>query len=362
MKKTFLLLALLATAIGAMAQTDFRHITFEEAKAAAKAENKMIFVDFYTQWCGPCKMLAKKVFPTQEVGDFLNAGYVCLKLDAENEGRELAQAIKVDAYPTLAVFNANGDMIGSFAGYKEGVNFINSVKEISDPNLKPEVVEQKYLAGDRTPSVVQAYAGNKYEEDRNWEQRKAKVEPIISEYFESLSDADRLSPDNVFIFTSYTFDFESPRAQFLIKNRDKFDPAVKEGVESAISQVMLSKAIDYFSENNLADSANYANFKAFEKCLKDTGQYDKYGVYLLFAENRRTSGDDQYLDFCDKNFSSLDDTGVYYLVTQLPQLVTSDTKEQKAKISKLIRKHLVEMQASNIYSSGMTLYRLEADE
>ena len=357
-----MLLILMVIAIGANAQTEFRHISFEEAKAAAKAENKMIFVDFYTQWCGPCKMLAKKVFPTQEVGDFLNAGYISLKLDAENEGMELAKSIKVEAYPTLAVFDANGKLIGSFTGYREPEELIIAVKEVSDPNMKPEVVKQKYSEGDRSPSIVNAYAHQEYEKGRNWEQCKANVEPIISEYFENLSDTDRLNPDNGFIFTSYTFDYDSPRSQFMIANRNNFDKSISENIEKAIGQVFMMKAIDYFTTNTLRDAGEYDKFKSFKKHLIDNNLEKDYGNYLAFAEKRRTSSDDEYLEYCDKNFDKLDDTAVYYLVTELPQLVPSESKEQKDKISKTIRKHLADMAASNIYSSGMVLYKLERDE
>lgn len=50
-----------------------------------------MFVDFYTDWCGPCKVMARDVFPQKQVGDFFNAKFVCLKLNAEKEGRELAK-------------------------------------------------------------------------------------------------------------------------------------------------------------------------------------------------------------------------------------------------------------------------------
>ena len=36
--------------------------TWQEVLEQAKKENKLIFMDCYTSWCGPCKMLAKEVF------------------------------------------------------------------------------------------------------------------------------------------------------------------------------------------------------------------------------------------------------------------------------------------------------------
>ena len=51
----------------AMAQTDFRHISYAEGLEAAKAEGKTLFIDFYTEWCGPCKRMARDVFPQKDV-------------------------------------------------------------------------------------------------------------------------------------------------------------------------------------------------------------------------------------------------------------------------------------------------------
>ena len=74
----------------AHAQTNFRSISFDEALKVAANENKLVFIDFYTDWCGPCKKMAREVFPQKEVGDFMNAKFVNLKLNAEKEGQELA--------------------------------------------------------------------------------------------------------------------------------------------------------------------------------------------------------------------------------------------------------------------------------
>ena len=54
-------------------------VTFADACAKAKAEGKMIFIDCYTSWCGPCKRMAREIFPQKVVGDFFNKTFVCLK-------------------------------------------------------------------------------------------------------------------------------------------------------------------------------------------------------------------------------------------------------------------------------------------
>ena len=61
----------------------FEELTFQEALAKAKQNNKLLFVDCYTSWCGPCKMLAREVFTNNEVADYFNAHFISLKVDCE---------------------------------------------------------------------------------------------------------------------------------------------------------------------------------------------------------------------------------------------------------------------------------------
>ena len=57
--------------------------TLEQASAKAKAENKLIFLDCFTQWCGPCKKMSREVFPQEKVGAAMNPKFVSLKIDME---------------------------------------------------------------------------------------------------------------------------------------------------------------------------------------------------------------------------------------------------------------------------------------
>ena len=96
---------------------EFRDMPLEKALETAAKEKKMVFIDFYTTWCGPCKTLSNEVFPQKEVGDFFNVRFVSLKCDAEKgDGPALARKYGVRAYPTLAFLNADGTLAYSFAG------------------------------------------------------------------------------------------------------------------------------------------------------------------------------------------------------------------------------------------------------
>ena len=64
MKTIYLLITCLLIQWGVFAQegVNFRDLTFNEALAQAKAEKKMVFMDCYTSWCGPCKNMTNNVF------------------------------------------------------------------------------------------------------------------------------------------------------------------------------------------------------------------------------------------------------------------------------------------------------------
>lgn len=67
----------------------FEDITFNEALKKAKEQGKLIFMDCYTTWCGPCKMMSNQVFKQKQVGDFFNQNFVNLKVDMKRVKDEI---------------------------------------------------------------------------------------------------------------------------------------------------------------------------------------------------------------------------------------------------------------------------------
>ena len=90
----------------------FHNGSFESAKAKASEEGKLFFVEFYADWCTPCKWMDKTTFRDQDVVNMMNSNYVALKLDIETEeGSDLKNQYSVRMLPTIIIFNANGEMI-----------------------------------------------------------------------------------------------------------------------------------------------------------------------------------------------------------------------------------------------------------
>lgn len=78
------------TVFGATGQgINFFRGSFEEALKKAQQENKQIFVDVYTSWCGPCKMMAKEVFTRSDVGSFQYSFCIFTVGCGEGKGKRL---------------------------------------------------------------------------------------------------------------------------------------------------------------------------------------------------------------------------------------------------------------------------------
>jgi thiol-disulfide isomerase/thioredoxin len=88
---------------------------FGEAEAQARAEGKPLFVDFETEWCGPCHVMDEWVFTADAVIDASTA-YVSVKVDGD-EQPDLAERFSVEGYPTMLVINPAGVVLRRAAGY-----------------------------------------------------------------------------------------------------------------------------------------------------------------------------------------------------------------------------------------------------
>ncbi|MCB1041465.1 MAG: thioredoxin family protein [Acidobacteria bacterium] len=105
--------------------------SIEDAFAKAKKENKLLVVDVYTTWCGPCKLLDKTTWQDQRVQELLGTQVIGLKVDAEKgEGVAFARKYKITGYPNLIILNANGELVSRQVGYMPPQQFLEWVRQV----------------------------------------------------------------------------------------------------------------------------------------------------------------------------------------------------------------------------------------
>jgi thiol:disulfide interchange protein len=104
--------------------------SYEAAKAAATKSNKLLFIDFYATWCGPCQMLDRTVFPKQEVVDAL-ADWVKVKVDVDRQ-RQVAAEFRVYVMPTLVALSPQGKPIDRVTGYMDASQFVGWIRKVEN--------------------------------------------------------------------------------------------------------------------------------------------------------------------------------------------------------------------------------------
>lgn len=192
--------------------------TFAEALQMAKASNKLLFVDCYTSWCGPCKMMATKVFTQKKVGDYFNKEFICIKVDMEKgEGPDLHKRFTVRAYPTFLFIDGDGNEVNRIVGGSDADKFLKTVQDgVGAKSMK--TMTARYEAGERSMEFLidyldvleKAYASDKCNQIAQ-ELLEGKTEQLLTN--EALYNA----------FISYTTSPLTPAFQYVVEHKAEFE-------------------------------------------------------------------------------------------------------------------------------------------
>ncbi len=140
---------------------EFKEGSWSEILNEAKKQNKLIFIDIYTTWCGPCKMMSAKVFTVNIIGEKFNESFVNFKIDAEKgEGIELTKKYAIAAYPTYLFVNGNGDLVYRAMGAMPAEKFIVEADKalLAGKTFKSsDELEKEFKAGKRDPEFLYEY-------------------------------------------------------------------------------------------------------------------------------------------------------------------------------------------------------------
>lgn len=227
---------------GLMAQN--RSIVFEKpsltaAFEKARQENKLIFVDCATEWCGPCKQMAAYVFTQDSVADFFNAHFVNVQLDMEKgEGIQATKDYNVGAFPTFMLLNSDKQLVYRFVGGMASDSFLAKVRRGMDPANEVATVNGLYDNGNRSKPTLRAYVKIKIEGMETKEGIRA-----ADTLFDILTPAEKLQPENWFLFgenrySMYISDIHSRTFMYLADHwRDFAKVQGKQVVDAKLSNM-----------------------------------------------------------------------------------------------------------------------------
>jgi thioredoxin-related protein len=121
--------------------TNLHHL-FEDAQR----QRKLIMVEGYTNWCGWCKVLDKKVFSDIALGQTINEHFISTKFEMEKDslGMLLAQKYGINAFPTILLLNSEGMLIETISGYSPVDQYLKKINKIIDQYQQNRNVKKGY--------------------------------------------------------------------------------------------------------------------------------------------------------------------------------------------------------------------------
>ncbi|MFK7809147.1 MAG: thioredoxin family protein [Saprospiraceae bacterium] len=253
---TFVSLLLLTTSIFAQAGEkgmQFHKGTWKAALKKAADEDKLIFMDAYTTWCGPCKKMSREIFPMQEVADYYNAHFINVKMDMEKgEGVGLSVDHNVMVYPTLLFIDSEGTVVHRSAGYHTAEQFLELGLKANDPSSRLSALDNSYKDGNREPEFLKKYAMAKFEVMDGSHGRLAE------EYL--ATQDDWTTEDNMDMIFGFVTDTDSKLFDHIVDNKASFYE--RYGEQQVMQRV---QALIYNSVQDNADNSSLEQVDALYK-------------------------------------------------------------------------------------------------
>ncbi|KPE49172.1 thioredoxin family protein [Chryseobacterium indologenes] len=273
----------------------FQELPFKDIIAKAKKEKKLVFIDAYAAWCGPCKMMEKNVFTQKSVGDYYNANFINARFDMEKgEGREIAAKFGVRSYPTYLFLNGEGELVSQNSGYMEEGLFLTMAQDINSPSNKKGSLKERFAKGEKDPSFLinimklnssSDYNFAKQASERYFENKKATEEITKEEigfllfFLKSTEDSNyktfssrkadivKFLPED----TYKEFDSQLKLSKILAQSIDDKNKKINEEFFMKSAEPLVGKelALSKLNQTKLSYYEQHANYPEFEKAALD---------------------------------------------------------------------------------------------
>lgn len=344
--KCFLLICLVCFAGIAGAQNreiKFEELGFKEAIAKAKAENKLLFFDAYTSWCGPCKQMAKDVFTRDEVADFFNASFVNIKMDMEKgEGPEIVEKYGIAVYPTFLLVNGDGQEVFRTVGASDVPTFLAKIKSGMKPENSIAFLDEQYKKGERSYEFIEKYLNLLHKA-----YLIGREKAVVESYFKDMSVKEICSEKNWVLFDKYVKTIGIAPMQRMVKQASAFKSALgKEKAETKLCDVYQSALFNFLLRSEEITDEQYKSYGQDIKRMKlpedKKGMLETFCRLAYFKAHRMYA---DYLKICEEDNQYLSEMQKENLVVTLTFFADAEP-EMKSRALQILYKQVQKARSS----------------
>ena len=259
MKKSlvFILFAILGIASVSAQGIRFENesTALEELLQKAKKEGKIVFVDCYTSWCGPCKWMVKNIFPNDTVGNFYNQ-FICVQIDMEKgKGPEIAKRYNVQCYPTYIFLNGDGKLLHRASSAYPSQEFIEIGEEAINPEKQYSFFKDKYDSGDISRKEFISLM-------KLSQNSCLSIDSLIEKYFKKFQSDTEYASLDWSVIRDFGLDINSPTFKFFISNKEVFYSVYTEDSVNEVINTLYQKGIHKCIFNRKVDTLGYQKIRS----------------------------------------------------------------------------------------------------
>jgi thioredoxin-related protein len=278
-------------------------LSWEQLLQKAKNENKCIFLDCFTTWCGPCKMMDNNVYRDNSVGDYFNQRFISVKVQMDrtkhdnafiqswyNDADAINKQYEIEGYPSFIFLNPQGVMVHKEMGYREVKSFLGMAKTASLPGrvyINPDKEYDNFVAAfkDGIVQYDKLPAMTKIALKRNDTVMFNQITKSHVDHVSALNQKDRYTAENIQFWETFQLKSKTRLFNFFYNEGDLIDKVMKEkGYATAVVDKTIQDeiVIPFFNEENkspVAMTGMYLNGPDLEK-YNEEADWEKLGKMI----------------------------------------------------------------------------------
>lgn len=111
----------------------FSDASLSEVLEQAKAENKLVYVSFYTTWCAPCQIMKLRSYRNNDTGAYFNENFINLEINGGRDSEAvITEQYGVDFFPTLIFLRPDGTVYHQTGGFHSASDLLELGQQVLD--------------------------------------------------------------------------------------------------------------------------------------------------------------------------------------------------------------------------------------